>query len=60
MTHKKASGAMTYGYVRVSTVQQNEARQLEALKAYKLDDTYIDKASAKDMNRPQWKNSNKC
>lgn len=55
MTHKKASGAMTYGYVRVSTVQQNEARQLEALKAYKLDDTYIDKASAKDMNRPQWK-----
>lgn len=53
MTHT-TSGVKTYGYVRVSTVQQNEARQLEALKSYKLDNTYIDKASAKDMNRPQW------
>ncbi|GAA1745875.1 recombinase family protein [Microbacterium paludicola] len=38
------------GYVRVSTLDQNEQRQLEGLA---LDRVYADKASGKDVNRPQ-------
>lgn len=38
-------------YIRVSTVQQNEERQIEALKKYKIDRFFIDKKSGKDMNR---------
>jgi DNA invertase Pin-like site-specific DNA recombinase len=38
------------GYVRVSTVDQNDARQLEGVQ---LDNTFTDKASGKDMKRPQ-------
>lgn len=46
---------MNIGYVRVSTVEQNEARQIEALKKYNIDEKhwYIDKVSGKDMNRPE-------
>ena len=40
-------------YVRVSTAEQNEARQLEMLARYNIDKTYIEKASAKDTNRPK-------
>ena len=40
-------------YIRVSTVEQNEARQLEAMKAHQIDKTFIDKVSGKDTNRPQ-------
>jgi len=43
------------GYVRVSTVEQNEQRQVEALKKYNIDKWFIDKVSAKDTNRPQLK-----
>ncbi len=42
-------------YIRVSTVDQNEARQVEAMKPFAIDKTFIDKASAKDTNRPQLK-----
>ena len=42
-------------YVRVSTAEQNEERQLEALKQYNIDKTYVEKASAKNTNRPQFK-----
>lgn len=35
-------------YVRVSTVDQNEARQREALKNYNIDKWFIEKASGKD------------
>lgn len=42
-------------YVRVSTAEQNEARQLEALKAYQVDKWYTEKVSAKDTNRPKLK-----
>jgi len=42
-------------YIRVSTVEQNEARQLEAMKAHQIDKTFIDKVSGKDTNRPQLK-----
>ena len=40
-------------YIRVSTVEQNEARQTEALAGYKMDKVFIEKASGKDTNRPQ-------
>ncbi|WP_018982367.1 recombinase family protein [Salinimonas chungwhensis] len=38
------------GYIRVSTVEQNTARQLEGIA---LDKVYTDKCSGKDRNRPQ-------
>lgn len=44
---------MNIAYVRVSTVEQNEARQVEALKRYPIEKWFIEKASAKDTNRPQ-------
>jgi len=40
-------------YVRVSTIDQNEARQLEALNPYNIDKMFVEKCSAKDTNRPQ-------
>lgn len=40
-------------YVRVSTAEQNEARQLEALKTYEIEKVYLEKASAKDTKRPK-------
>lgn len=39
-------------YIRVSTVEQNEARQKEALQPYNIDKWFIEKASGKDTNRP--------
>lgn len=39
--------------VRVSTAEQNEARQREALQAYNIDKWFIEKVSGKDTNRPQ-------
>lgn len=44
------------GYVRVSTVEQNEARQVEALEKHNIEKWYIEKVSAKDTNRPELKN----
>ena len=41
------------GYARVSTIEQNEARQVNALKSQNVDRTYIDKLSGKNTNRPQ-------
>ena len=40
-------------YVRVSTADQNEARQLEALKPYEVERIFLEKASAKDTHRPK-------
>ena len=40
-------------YVRVSTAEQNEARQLEALKPYEIEKIFLEKASAKDTHRPK-------
>lgn len=46
-----------FGYVRVSSKEQNEARQVEALKAIGIDERYIfiDKESGKDFNRDQYR-----
>jgi len=40
-------------YIRVSTIEQNEGRQVEVMKKYDIDKTFIEKASGKDTNRPQ-------
>lgn len=40
-------------YVRVSTVEQNEARQREALEKFDIHKWFIEKASGKDTNRPK-------
>ncbi len=40
-------------YVRVSTVEQNEARQVEALQKYEIDKWYTEKVSGKNLDRPQ-------
>ena len=42
-------------YIRVSSVMQNEARQIEGIKKYNIDKWYTEKISAKDTNRPQLK-----
>lgn len=47
---KTASSGKRIGYVRVSSADQNDARQLESMI---LDKTFTDKASGKDTNRPQ-------
>jgi len=46
---------MIVSYIRVSTLEQNEARQVEALKKYNVEKTFMDKVSGKDTNRPQLK-----
>ena len=43
---------MVYGYVRVSTKEQNEDRQLIAMKDYGVKKVITDKESGKDFNRP--------
>ena len=48
---------MEYGYIRVSSKEQNEARQLDALHEQGIADSniYLDKQSGKDFNRPKYK-----
>lgn len=45
-----------YGYCRVSSLSQNEDRQMIALKEMKIPikNIYVDKQSGKDFNRPQY------
>ena len=46
-----------YGYVRVSSADQNEDRQMLALGKQSIAEKniYIDKLSGKDFNRPAYK-----
>ncbi len=46
-----------YGYVRVSSTDQNEDRQLDAMHEVGVSETniYVDKQSGKDFERPQYK-----
>ena len=45
---------MIYGYARVSTREQNEARQLESLRAAGCQKIFVDKCSGKNFERPEW------
>ena len=46
-----------YGYIRVSTKEQNEDRQIMAMEAFGIlpENMIIDKQSGKDFNRPAYK-----
>ena len=46
-----------YGYIRVSSIDQNEDRQLVAMEALKIPtgQIYTDKVSGKDFNRPAYR-----
>lgn len=44
---------MILGYVRVSTVEQNESRQMVTMEKYNVEKIFQEKVSAKDTNRPQ-------
>lgn len=45
---------MKVGYVRVSSKDQNEARQILSIQEYGVDKIYMDKQSGKDFNRPEY------
>lgn len=47
---------MVYGYVRVSSQDQNEARQLDAMHSAGVpsENVYVDHQSGKDFNRPSY------
>ena len=47
----------TYGYIRVSSRDQNEDRQMIALQemSVKENNIFMDKQSGKDFERPQYK-----
>lgn len=54
ITERKGGFTVVYGYVRVSTREQNEERQLIAMKDFGVDRIYLDKQSGKDFQRPQY------
>ena len=43
---------MNVAYVRVSTAEQNEARQVEALRSHNIDKWFTEKISGKNTHRP--------
>lgn len=47
----------TYGYIRVSSTDQNEDRQMDAMKSVGVTEKniFLDKQSGKDFDRPQYK-----
>ena len=49
--------AETYGYVRVSTKDQNEDRQIIAMEQFGVErkNIFLDKQSGKDFNRPRYR-----
>lgn len=50
-------GGRQYGYVRVSSREQNEARQLAAMRnaGIRTEHIFADKQSGRDFDRPQYK-----
>lgn len=46
---------MNIAYVRVSTLDQNEQRQIEALEKYNVEKWFTEKVSGKNTNRPKLK-----
>ena len=47
---------MKVAYVRVSTIEQNEARQIEALEKHGIEKWFTEKISAKNTDRPELQN----
>lgn len=49
--------SITYGYVHVSSEDQNEARQMIAMREFGIEDNliFVEKQSGKDFNRPEYK-----
>lgn len=45
---------MIYGYVRVSTKDQNPERQITKMRELGVDELFVDKASGKDLDRPEY------
>ncbi len=46
---------MQIAYIRVSSIDQNEQRQIEAMQRYNIEKWFIEKVSGKDKNRPKLK-----
>ena len=46
-----------YGYVRVSSIDQNEQRQMVEMRKLEIPEKniFVDKQSGKDFNRPQYR-----
>ena len=44
---------MQIAYIRVSTIEQNEQRQIEAMERYNIEKWFIEKVSGKNTNRPK-------
>lgn len=44
---------MRLAYIRVSTMEQNEQRQIDAMQNYNIEKWFTEKISAKDTNRPK-------
>ena len=55
-TMRESGDPRTYGYIRVSSREQNEARQVVALHDFGITDEciFLDKQSGKDFNRPAY------
>jgi DNA invertase Pin-like site-specific DNA recombinase len=55
-------GSKTFAYIRVSSKDQNEARQLKEMLDLGINerDIFIDKESGKDFNRPQYQALKQC
>ena len=51
--YRKGYEMANIAYVRVSTVEQNEERQTEALQKHNIDKWFTEKISGKNMKRPQ-------
>ncbi len=44
---------MQIAYIRVSSVDQNEKRQIEAMEKYNIEKWFVEKVSGKNKNRPK-------
>ena len=44
---------MQLAYIRVSTIEQNAQRQIDAMQKYNIEKWFIEKVSGKDTNRPK-------
>lgn len=52
--HSGVVKSTVYGYIRVSTREQNEARQVDAMERFGVDRVMMDKQSGKNFDRPAY------